>query len=52
MSDKKLDHDTEKTEEIVKSVNPDSGFMKASNLCTKCHGPRRRCERPECPQVG
>jgi len=48
--EKNLDHDQEKTDEIVKSVNPDSSFMKDQNLCQKCHGPRRNCERAECPQ--
>jgi len=49
---KKLDHDQDKTDQIVKSVNPDRDFMKDKNLCQRCHGPRRGCERPECPQKG
>ncbi len=52
MSEKKLDHDQDQTEEIVKSVNPDTGFMKSKSLCQKCHGPLRKCERLECPQKG
>jgi len=45
-----LDHDTHKTDTLVKAVNPDVDFMKAENLCVRCHGPKVVCERNDCPQ--
>lgn len=45
-----LDHDQDQTEEMVKAVNPDKEFMDQKHLCTKCHGPKRICERDDCPQ--
>jgi len=48
--DDTLDHDVEKTDQIAKSVDPDRDFMKAENLCVRCHGPRVLCERNDCPQ--
>jgi len=49
MTDKDLDHDQEKTDSLVKSVNPDNDYMKSQGLCPKCHGPAKRCDRQDCP---
>jgi len=50
MSEKKdLDHDTGNTDEMVKSVNPNKDYMDQRGLCSKCHGPNRRCDRAGCP---
>lgn len=38
------------TENIQKSVNPDSEYMKDHGLCQKCHGAKKRCDRDGCPQ--
>jgi hypothetical protein len=44
-------HKNEDTEELVKSENPDKGYMENKSLCVKCHGPKRACEIPYCPQT-
>lgn len=50
MTEKKdLDHDQDKSDELVKSVNPDSEYMNQRGLCSKCHGPKRACNREGCP---
>lgn len=48
--EKDLDHDQDKTDQIAKSVDPDRDFMKAENLCVRCHGPLVMCDRADCPQ--
>ena len=45
-----LDHDTESTDTLVKSVNPDSDFLKSEQLCRRCHGALRVCDKEDCPQ--
>jgi len=52
MTDQKkdLDHDQEQTDNLVKSVKPDVGFMKAEGLCVRCHGKLTKCDRLDCPQ--
>jgi hypothetical protein len=50
MERKDLDHDQDKTDVLVKSVKPDGEFMDEECLCVRCHGPKRVCEREDCPQ--
>lgn len=45
----KLDHDQDQTDSLQKSVHPDNDYMKSEGLCTKCHGPSKRCVREDCP---
>ncbi len=44
-------HKSADTDELVKSESPDKGYMENKNLCVKCHGPKRACNIPYCPQV-
>lgn len=49
------DHDLkwqkqDESENIQKSANPDTEYMRDHNLCTKCHGNRRVCGEASCPQ--
>lgn len=44
-----LDHDQDKTDELVKSADPSKSYMDGKGLCGKCHGPKRKCTRAGCP---
>lgn len=49
MTEKDLDHDQDKSDEMIKSANPNRDYMKQRGLCSKCHGPMRHCDRQGCP---
>jgi len=36
--EKDLNHHQEETDNLQKSVEPDSDYMKAHDLCVTCHG--------------
>lgn len=46
----KLDHDQDQTDVLAKAVKPDHDFMEENKLCPRCNGPKRKCEREDCPQ--
>lgn len=40
----------DETENLQKSENPNSGYMKDRQLCGLCHGAARNCGMVNCPQ--
>lgn len=47
-----LDHDQEKSDNLQKSEKPDKEYMDEKDLCPRCHGPKKACDRDDCPYKG
>lgn len=50
MEDEKNGYRQDETENLQKSANPDSEYMKDRDLCRTCHGKVTLCDRGDCPQ--
>jgi hypothetical protein len=56
MSNNNQDQDLEwqrehESDSLNKSVKPDKSYLEANDLCRVCHGKKRACDLPNCPQV-